>query len=388
MAMASRYEELGVDVRKKGIEAFKSLLTNIFPDAFCVVSEDPDLPGYGTVLHTDGAGSKPIISYLAWKETGDLRFFHSLSQDVLAMNVDDILCVGAKPLGFVDYVALNPFKVPKVELLQELSRGFENSLSLLKSFGVPIAFLGGETADLPDQIETLDVSGTILGRVRLDEAITGKGIQAGDLIVGLASDGKARYEERTNSGLMCNGITLARKSLLKPDYGRLYPEIVASEGKPYMGRFSLDDPIQGFEDDMTILEALSSPTRLFAPVVVRILEKAKSWVKGLIHNTGGGQTKCLRLGKGIHYVKDRILPINPLFRLIQKESGEGWRDMFQDFNMGIGFEVIVDPEGVEEVLRAAEDFGIAADIVGKCHESHDKNRLTIKSPFGTFHYEA
>lgn len=384
--MPSKYAELGVDVRKTGIDVFHSILTNLFPEAFCIISEDPDLPGFGNVLHTDGAGSKPIISYLAWKVFGDLSFFRSLAQDVLAMNVDDIICVGAMPRGFVDYIALNPFKVSKVELLQELSRGFGESLSVLRSLGVPIAFLGGETADLPDQIGTLDVSGTILGRVKLSEAITGKGIKAGNLIVGLASDGKARYEKRSNSGIMCNGITLARKCLLKPDYGKLYPEIFAKEGKPYTGRFSLDDPIEGM--GMTVLEALLSPTRLYAPIITKILNKAKNWIKGLIHNTGGGQTKCLRLGRGIHYIKDALPPLNPLFRLIQRESGEGWREMFQDFNMGIGFEVIVEQEGVEEVLKAAEDMGVQAEVIGRCLESKGNNRLTINSPFGTFHYEA
>ncbi|MBS7610389.1 hypothetical protein KEJ36_03430 [Candidatus Bathyarchaeota archaeon] len=383
--MPSKYAELGVDVRKAGIDSFQSLLTNLFPEAFCTISEDPDLPGFGNVLHTDGAGSKPIISYIAWKVFDDLSFFRSLAQDVLAMNVDDIICVGAWPKGFVDYVALNPYKVPKVELLHELSQGFRESLSVLQSFGVPIAFLGGETADLPDQIATLDISGTIFGRVKLNEAITGKEIKTGDLIIGLASDGKAIYEKRWNSGIMCNGITLARKCLLKPGYGKLYPEI-ATEGKPYFGRFSLDDPIEGM--DMTVLEALSSPTRLYAPIVTKILKKAKNWVRGLIHNTGGGQTKCLRLGKGIHYMKEELPPINAFFRLIQRESGEEWRDMFQDFNMGIGFEVIVEREGVEEVLKAAEDMGVEASVIGKCLKSQGKNRLTIKSPFGTFHYEA
>jgi len=383
LSSKSKYAEAGVDVRKRGIEAFREVLENLTPQSFCVVVKDPDLSDYGLVTHTDSAGSKPIQAYLNWKETDSIDWFRGLAQDVLAMNLDDIICVGAKPINFVDYIALNPFRVPRVELLKVLSSGFRECLNLLRRYGINILFSGGETADLPDQIQTIDISGTINGRVKLSMVISGERIKSGDLIIGLRSGGKTKYEKRENSGIMCNGLTLARLCLMSKEYQRKYPEISAGE-RGYYGRFRVDQYLD--ELGMTVGEALTSPTRLFAPVIMRILDKYGEYISGLIHNTGGGQTKCLRIGRNIHYVKDDLFEVDPIFRLIQRESGESWRAMFEDYNMGVGFEIIADREVAEEILSISEGFGLEARIIGRCEKSEGSNKVTIISPFGKFQY--
>jgi len=382
--MGSGYAEVGVDVKKRGIESFRPIIKNIFPTAFCPVIRDPLSKGRGVVLHTDGAGSKPVQSYLQWRETGEKIWFKMLAQDVMAMNVDDVICVGAMPAGFVDYVALNPSRIPRESLLQELGRGFKECLSLLQRYGVSPHFLGGETADLPDQTRTLDVSGTISASVKLSSAITGAEIKPGDLIVGLRSGGRSKYERIENSGIMCNGITLARHCLMRKEYGERYPEIVETGTKGYYGRFGPDEYLD--ELHMTVGEAILSPTRIFAPVVRRIVERVGRKISGLVHNTGGGLTKCLRLGKNILYVKDNLPEPDHIFLLIQRESGVSWREMYEDFNMGIGFEVIVRKEEADDIISVAERFGLGVQVIGRCERGKGKNALVIKSGRGKFLY--
>ncbi len=383
--MSSKYARAGVDVKKRGIEVFKESVQNLLPRAFCVVSRDPGLEGYGLVTHTDSAGSKPVQAYLHWRETGEYGWFTGLAQDVIAMNLDDIICVGAHPINFVDYIALNPTRIDKAELLKNLNLGFKECIRLLEENGVNIIFSGGETADLPDQIRTLDVSGTINGRVDLSRAISGEDVKPGDVIIGLRSGGKTRYEKRENSGIMCNGITLARLCLMHSEYQRLYPEILDAEGgRRYYGRFRFND----YLDDlgMTVGEAILSPTRIFAPVILKVLEHSGSEVTGLIHNTGGGQTKCLRIGMNIHYIKDNLPEADPIFHLIQRESGESWRAMYENYNMGVGFEIIAKAEASDDIISISESFGLEAKVIGRCERSKDGNKLTIKSRFGDFHY--
>jgi phosphoribosylformylglycinamidine cyclo-ligase len=381
----SKYAKLGVDVKKKGIEHFQSLVDNLYPTAFCVISQDPDFPDKVECMHTDGAGSKPIQSYLHWREKGDTEWFRGLAQDVLAMNVDDVACVGVlrSPI-FVDYVAINTLKLPKQDVLRALRDGFEDCLDVLRKNGTAMRFAGGETADLPDQLRTLDISGTIHAKAEKDEILTGARIKEGDIIIGLRSGGKTKYEKKLNSGIMCNFITLARHCLMKKDYGRKHPEVRDPNGGEYYGRFAFDE----FSDELgiTVGEAILSPTRLFTPVVQETLRKFRPYVKGLIHNTGGGQTKCLRLGESIHYVKDRLPNPDPIFHLIQRESEETWRNMYMGGNMGVGLEVIVDPEVADDVLSVPESFGLGAQIIGECGKSKEGNKLTIQSPLGKFQY--
>ncbi|MEM2454439.1 MAG: AIR synthase related protein [Candidatus Bathyarchaeia archaeon] len=384
--MASRYVEAGVDVKKRGIEVFKDLLDNLFPSAFCVVSGDPDLPGFGIVTHTDGAGSKPIQAYLHWRETGEIGWFRGLAQDALAMNLDDIICVGAAPINFVDYVAVNPVRIDKVGLLRALSEGFKECLHLLENLGIKVLFSGGETADLPDQLRTLDVAVTMNGRVDLSKVITGDRVRPGDIIIGFRSGGRTKYERRDNSGIMCNGITLARLCLIRKSYQEKYPEIVEcwSGRRSYYGRFRLDDYVDNL--GMTIGEAILSPTRFYAPVILEVLERFRTYITGLVHNTGGGLTKCLRIGKNIHYIKDNLFEPDPIFKLIQQESGENWMAMYENYNMGVGFEVIASPEVADDIISLSEKYGLEAKIVGRCEKSGDGNKLTIKSPYGEFQY--
>lgn len=383
--MSSRYKELGVDVNKPGIERFKGSIDDLHPGSFCVIQRDPSDQRMGLVLHTDSAGSKPIQAYMMYRESGDASWFKGLAQDALAMNINDILCVGADPVSFVDYVAYNPLSIDRVKMLGALAEGFADCKALLSSEGTPIGFGGGETADLPDLLRTLDVCVTIHGRVSLEKVITGEAIRPGDVIIGLSSGGPVRFENRENSGIMSNGHTLARTCLLSASYLEKYPEISHPSRGRYTGRFRLDDEPPGL--GVTVGEALLSPTRLFAPIASAILRKVEGGVHGMVHNTGGGQTKCLRLGRSIRYVKDNLSEPDPIFRLIQGEAKVGWREMYQDFNMGVGYEFIIDPEAVEDVLAVSEKFGLGVQVVGRCEKGGAKNSLAIESRYGRFLYD-
>ena len=383
--MSSRYKELGVDVNKPGIERFKDSIDDLHPGSFCVIQRDPSDPKMGLVLHTDSAGSKPIQAYIMYKESGDSSWFKGLAQDALAMNINDILCVGADPVSFVDYVAYNPLTIDRVKMLRALAEGFTDCKALLSLEGTPISFAGGETADLPDLLRTIDVCVTIHGRVHLNNVITGEAIRPGDVIIGLRSGGPVRFEDYANSGIMSNGHTLARTCLLSTAYLEKYPEISHPKHGRYTGRFRLDDEPQGL--GVTVGEALLSPTRFFAPIASAVLRKADRSVHGMVHNTGGGQTKCLRLGRNIRYVKDDLPEPDPIFHLIQREAKVEWREMYQDFNMGVGFEFIVNPDVVEDVLAVSEKFGLGVQVIGRCEKGDLKNSLVIESGCGKFLFD-
>jgi phosphoribosylformylglycinamidine cyclo-ligase len=381
----SQYAKVGVDIRKKGIEVFKSSVKSLYPNAFCIVKQDPDFPGYALVPHTDSAGSKPVQNYVNFKETNDIDAFKGIAQDVVAMNLDDIVCVGAKPVSFVDCVSLNKSRVPKEDLLRVFNSEFMELTKTLSSFGISLPFDGGETADVPDQISTLDVSGFIQGRVELSKIVTGERIRPGNKIIGIRSGGRCSYESKANSGIMCNGITLARHSLLSNEYAKKYPETCGGGARGYYGRFKALDYVD--ELGMTLGEAICSPTRIFSPIVFKMLEGLERSVTGLIHNTGGGQTKCLRVGRGVRYIKNQNPAPDPIFLLIKKESQESWKDMFQDYNMGVGFEVILEPDAVESVLSIIEGFGVEAQVIGETERGPPSNQVVIESSFGKFEYE-
>jgi len=385
----SKYAEVGVDVHKKGTGTFKTAIDNSFPNAFCVITTDPDFSDYGQIHHSDGVGSKTIVRYVRFKETGDISVFRGDAVDLLAMNLSDLCCVGGHPTSFTDYVSINGFYVPKEDFLNELKEGFKQSLDNLRNCGLgKLRFSGGETADLPYQIKTVDVSGDVYGRVKLSEVITGDKIKPGNLIVGVRSGGRSRYERGLNPGIMSNGLTLAWHCLLTDEYNSLYPETIDThpKSKPYYGKFKVGDSAEDL--DMTVGEALTFPTRLFAPIAMKVLEKHRDNVTGMVHNTGGGQTKCLRIGENVLYVKDNLPEPDPIFKLIQSASGESWRDMYNDYNMGSGFDVIAtDRAAAEEIIGTIEkDFGVEALIVGHIEESDGKNKLLIKSQYGEFQY--
>ena len=380
----SRYRDLGVDVRKPGIDLFKEAVENLYPGAFCVVQRDPGDPETGIVTHTDSAGSKPIQAYLHYRETGDPSWFRGLAQDALAMNVNDLLCVGASPVTFVDYVAFNTLEIDRLHLLSALAEGFTGCLDTLKAEGVDLMFAGGETADLPDLLRTLDVCVTIFGRARLSDFVTGERIEPGDVVIGLRSGGALRYEDGVNSGIMSNGHTLARTTLMKSGYVEKYPEISHPSRGRYRGRFSYDDHHDAL--GMTVGEALLSPTRLYAPIAKKVLDEVGEDVHGMVHNTGGGQTKCIRLGSGVRYVKDGLPEPDPIFKLIQREGRVEWREMYQDFNMGVGYEFMVAHETAEDVLSICDGYGIGAMVIGRCEKSWEGNTLDVTSKYGRFRY--
>ena len=380
----SRYKALGVDVKKEGIQAFKGVVDNLFPGAFCVITRDPSNPKMGLVSHTDSAGSKPIMSYLCYKESEDPSWFKGLAQDAIAMNIDDTICVGAEAISFIDYIAYNTLLIDRVEMLAALSQGFAESFEMLQENGLPVLFGGGETADLPDQMKTLDVCGALFARVDLDNVVTGYEVSPGDVIVGLRSGGNFNYEEGVNSGIMCNGHTLARNCLMRREYLEKYPELAHPDRARFTGSYSIEDRPDGL--GMTVGEALTSPTRIFSPIAAKVLEGLGNSVHGMVHNTGGGQTKILNLGKGVCYVKDALPEPDPIFHLIQEEGrGEG-REMYEDFNMGVGFEFIVEPDAAEDVIRIAESFGIGVQIIGRCDKSENGNTVKITSNLGEFRY--
>ncbi len=386
----------GVDVHKVGVKAFKRVAErSLFPYAFTPVYRSYKSRTYGDVPHADGTGSKPVQNLLHYKETGDSKVLSWTTFDLGDMNIADIFADGvARVEAFLDIVDINHLVLPKSEYLAALAKGFEDVRSLYRKFGIRIPFRGGETAESPDQVMSVTVTGAVFGKIKLSDVITGEEIQPEDLLVAIASDGQATWETRRNSGIMTNGLFLARHCLMMPDYETKYPWIRDPNGKPYTGRFRTDQ----YHPDlsMSVGEALISPTRQFAIIIKRLLERYKGKIHGVSHNTGGGQTKVLRIGKDIHYVKDlteRDFP--PLFYLVQEESKEDWSYMFEDFNMGNGLDVVVTPDVAEDItIDVKKEFGVDAWIFGRCESSTGKegkktehgNMLTIKSRFGEFVY--
>lgn len=380
------------DIHKTGTKVFK--IENLFPYSFVPVQKDPSSREWGRIMHSDGAGSKPILNYLHWKETNNINVFEWIADDVVAMNLDDVFCVTADPaVEFVDYVAINRFKLPKEEFLKVLNKGFQRVFEILKRYEINISWLGGETAEVSDQVRTVDVCGTVRARVQIKDAITGEKITPGDVIIGLGSYGKAAWEEKENSGIMCNGITVARHCLMTPEYVKKYPEIADPEIMEYKGKFRTNQHLE--ELGMAVGEALISPTRIFAPILKLIIEKYGSKnIHGLAHNTGGGLTKILRIGKGIHYIKNNLLPIPPIFSLIQRESERAWQSIFEGLNNGMGVEIVTPKDLATHIMGDIDRFNIPVSIIGYCEENKDKeklstshgNRMTIISKYGTFEY--
>jgi len=296
-------------------------------------------------------------------------------------------------IEFVDFVAINRFTMPKEDFLSHLNDGLKRVFHMLGGYGIHVDFLGGETAEVSDQIRTVEVSATVRARIKLQNVIGGNRVASGDVIIGLGSYGKASWEQKENSGIMCNGFAVARHCLMNPEYVSKYPEIGDPEVMEYKGRFKTDQYLE--ELGMTVGEALTSPTRIFAPVLKHIIEKyGPDNIHGILHNTGGGLTKCLRIGKEIHYIKDSLLPIPPIFSLIQQESGRSWQSIFEGLNNGIGMEIIAPKSIAQSLIEDIAQFQIPAAIIGHCELNTDQtklaskhnNRLTIISPHGTFEY--
>lgn len=379
----------GVSASKEDVhEAIKKTDKGLFPNAFCKV-----IPDYLTgseehcvVMHADGAGTKSSLAYAYWKETGDLSVWKGIAQDAIVMNLDDLLCVGA-----VDNILLsstigrNKNLVPG-EVISALINGTEEILAQLREQGIGIHSTGGETADVGDLVRTIIVDSTVTCRMRRDEVITND-IQPGDVIVGLASYGQADYEDRYNGGMGSNGLTSARHDVFNKAVGQAYPETFDAqipEEVTYSGSFGLTDTVDGAPLDAGQL--VLSPTRTYAPVIAAILKEMRSEVNGMVHCSGGAQTKVMHFVKDMHVIKDNLFDLPPLFRTIKEESGTDWKEMYKVFNMGHRMEVYLPEAYAQRVIDISRSFGIEAGIVGRC-ERHTGNKLTINSEFGEFIYE-
>ena len=385
---SQRYRERGVSAQKEDVHAaVEQADPGLFPGAFCKIVPD-HLGGDGdhcVAMHADGAGTKSALAYLWYRETGDPAVFRGIAQDALVMNVDDLLCVGALgPFLVSNTIGRNARLVPG-EVISEIVAGFAQQAALFARWGVELVLTGGETADVGDLVRTVILDSTVAVRMRRGAVIANDRVKPGDAIIGLASDGQAAHETAHNSGMGSNGLTSARHDLLKSDYGRRYPE-TAEPDMPdhlrYSGPHALDDPLPG--TPLSIGEALLSPTRTYTPVIKALLESHAGKVSALVHCTGGGQTKNLRVGRGLHYVKGSPFPPPPLFAAIQQASGASWREMYEVFNMGHRMEVIGDAALLPVLEEIGREYGIAVRQVGHCEASPQApgNMVTIETPGG------
>ena len=392
MEQSARYAGRGVSSGKEEVHrAIAHLDKGLFPKAFCKIVPD-DLTGseeHCLVMHADGAGTKSSLAYLVWKETGDLSVWKGIAQDALVMNLDDLLCVGALgPILVSSTIGRNKARIPG-EVIAALIGGTETLLEELRGLGIDIRSTGGETADLGDLVRTVVVDSTVVARMRRDEVIDNSRIRPGDVIVGWASDGQASYEDAYNGGMGSNGLTSARHDVFKKDLATRYPESFAPEVDPslvYTGSYGLSDSVAG--SPLNAGHLVLSPTRTYAPVVKELLSNHRSAVHGMVHCSGGGQTKVLHFVEGVHVVKDQLFPVPVLFETIQKESGTPWNEMYQVFNMGHRMEIYLAPEDAPAALAAARKFGIAAQIVGRVEEAPAgaKASLELRTPHGNFSY--
>ncbi len=387
--MNDRYMQRGVSASKEDVhQAIKKLDKGIFPNAFCKVV--PDFLGgddaYCNIMHADGAGTKSSLAYAYWKETGDLSVWKGIAQDAVIMNVDDLLCVGALDnILLSSTIGRNKNLIPG-EVLSAIINGTEEVLEMLRAHGINIRSTGGETADLGDLVRTIVVDSTVTARMKREDVITNENISAGDVIVGLASFGQSSYESEYNGGMGSNGLTSARHDVFNKNIKTKYPETFdpqVPESLLYTGSYNLTDKVEGLPVDMGKL--VLSPTRTYAPVVKKILETMHAQVHGIIHCSGGAQTKILHFIDNLHIVKDNLFDLPPLFRIIQEESGSAWKEMYKVFNMGHRLEIYLPQEQAAEVIAIANSFNIEAQIVGRV-EAFEGKKVTINSPYGTFEY--
>jgi phosphoribosylformylglycinamidine cyclo-ligase len=395
MSSSDLYSRRGVSAKKEAVDrATAQLDRGLFPNAFAKVL--PDVWGgdahYCNLLHTDTAGTKPILAYLYWRETGELWPWRNIVQDALVMNLDDLACAGATD-GFLvaANIARNRSRIAD-EVVAELIPQAERFLAQLGEHGISAQLAGGETADVGDSIRTLDLGYTI--GVRLPRAqVIENHFQEGDVIVGLASAGQASYEPGYNSGIGCNGLTSARHDLLAAYYGRQYPEsyepALAAE-VVYQGRYRLSDQLATPAGERSLGELLLAPTRTYLPVLKPILAHHRTAIHGIVHCTGGGQTKCLKFaGQGQHIVKDRLMPTPPIFQEIRAGVGTSWQEMYQTFNMGHRLEVFTDAQTAAAITALAGSYGIEAQVVGRVEgQAAEQPTLTIEGPEGALQYSA
>ncbi len=388
--VSKRYAQRGVSAGKEDVHnAIKNVDKGLFPKAFCKI-----VPDYLTgsnehclIMHADGAGTKSSLAYMYWKETGDLSVWKGIAQDALIMNIDDLLCVGAiDNIMLSSTIGRNKNKIPG-DVISAIINGTEELIAELKEFGVEIHSTGGETADVGDLVRTIIVDSTVTARMKKSEVIDNANIKPGNVIVGLSSSGQASYEKEYNGGMGSNGLTSARHDVFSKILAEKYPESFDNdipEDLIYSGTKSLTDKVENSPLDAGKL--VLSPTRTYAPIIKKILSKfSNKEINGMVHCSGGAQTKILHFIDNLHIVKDNMFDVPPLFKLIQQESKTDWKEMYQVFNMGHRMELYVNPEIADEIIAISKSFNVDAQIVGRVEASEEK-KLTIKSEFGEFQY--
>ncbi len=379
----------GVSAAKEDVHnAIKNIDKGLYPKAFCKII--PDMlggdPQWCNIMHADGAGTKSSLAYAYWRRTGDLSVWKGIAQDALIMNIDDLLCVGATDNILVSSTIGRNKRLIPGEVIAAIINGTEELLETLRSLGVGIYSTGGETADVGDLVRTIIVDSTVTCRMRRADVIDNANIRPGDVIVGLASFGQATYEDSYNGGMGSNGLTSARHDVFSKAVAREYPETYDREipdELAYSGSKDLTDAVDGVELDAGRL--VLSPTRTYAPVIKKILEEMRADIHGMIHCTGGAQTKVMHFVDNVHVVKDNLFPVPPLFAMIQNQSGTDWKEMYKVFNMGHRMEIYLSPEHAARVIAISRSFGIPAQVVGYV-EASDTPRLTITGEHGTFEY--
>ena len=385
----NRYNQRGVSADKEDVHnAIKNVDKGLFPKAFCKIVPDY-LSGdeeYCLIMHADGAGTKSSLAYMYWKETGDISVWKGIAQDALIMNIDDLLCVGATENIMLSSTIGRNKNLINGEVLSEIINGTEELLVEYKKYGVNIISTGGETADVGDLVRTIIVDSTVVARMKRSDVINNANIEEGNVIIGLSSSGKSTYETEYNGGMGSNGLTSARHDVFSKVLAEKFPESYdpsVPEDLVYSGTKKLTDKIEGTNLDAGKL--VLSPTRTYAPIIKEILDKYRKNINGMVHCSGGAQTKVLHFVNDVHIIKDNLFELPPLFQMIQEESDTDWKEMYKVFNMGHRMELYVSPEIAEDIITISKSYNVDAKIVGRVEESETK-KLTIKSKFGEFVY--
>jgi phosphoribosylformylglycinamidine cyclo-ligase len=384
-----RYIRRGVSASKEDVhQAIRNIDKGLFPQAFCKIV--PDILGndplYCNVMHADGAGTKSALAYMYWRETGDLSVWKGIAQDAIVMNLDDLICVGAtENILLSSTIGRNKNLIPG-EVISAIINGTEEFCSEMRDLGISIYPTGGETADVGDLVRTIIVDSTVTCRMRRSDVISADHIRQGNVVIGLASFGQAKYESSYNGGMGSNGLTSARHDVFSKYLASKYPESFDAslpEELVYSGGLHLTDMIESIGVDAG--KMVLSPTRTYAPVVKKVLERYRKNISGMVHCSGGAQTKVLHFVKDVHVIKDHLFEIPELFKIIQNQSGTDWHEMYKVFNMGHRFEIYADPGVADDLIAISHSFGIDAQIIGRV-EPFSGKKVTIESPFGTFEY--
>jgi phosphoribosylformylglycinamidine cyclo-ligase len=384
-----RYSQRGVSASKEDVhKAIQKLDKGLFPKAFCKIV--PDYLGnddeYCTVMHADGAGTKSSLAYIYWKETGDISVWKGIAQDAIIMNIDDLLCVGATENILLSSTIGRNKNLITGEVIAAIINGTEDVLEMLRHYGLNIISTGGETADLGDLVRTLIVDSTVVSRMKRKDVIDNSKIKAGDVIVGLASYGQSSYEDSYNGGMGSNGLTSARHDVFAKEYASKYFESYDKDvpaNLVYSGKYKVTDKIAGV--DVNVGKLVLSPTRTYAPIIIEVLKQLRSQIHGMVHCSGGAQTKVLHFVDEVHVIKDNMFTVPPLFKMIQEQSGTDWKEMYKVFNMGHRMEIYVDAKHAQQIIDISTRFNVEAKIIGRVEASPAK-KVTVKSDFGEFVY--